>query len=71
MKITIDQENCIGCGSCVALAPETFKMNDDGKSEVIDQKGNSDEEILTAAKSCPVSVIHITDDEGKKLWPEG
>ena len=70
MKTEVDQVNCIGCGSCVAIAPNTFKMNDDGKSEVTDQKGNSDEEILQGAKSCPVSVIHVTDDAGTKLWPE-
>ena len=70
MKIKIDTENCIGCGSCAALAPETFELNDEGKSIVKNQKGDDDEAILSAAKSCPVSVIEVTDDEGKKLWPE-
>jgi ferredoxin len=70
MKIEIDQDNCIGCGSCAALAPETFAMNQDGKSEVQNEKGSSDEETLEAAKSCPVSVIHLTDDDGKKVYPE-
>jgi len=70
MKIKIDQENCIGCGSCVAMANQTFKMNDAGKSEVVNQAGNSDEEILLAAKSCPVRVIQVSDDQDKQLWPE-
>jgi len=70
MKIRIDQENRIGCGSCTALASETFTMNSNGKSEVINEKGNSDEEILEAAKACPVSVIHLTDSEGKKIYPQ-
>ncbi len=70
MKIQIDQENCIGCGSCTALADNTFELNEEGKVAVKNEGGNSDEEILSAAKSCPVSVITLTNDEGKKLWPE-
>ena len=70
MKIEIDQENCIGCGSWSALAPETFAMNDDGKAEVKNQEGSSDEDTLEAAKSCPVSVIHLTNEEDKKIYPE-
>ncbi len=70
MKIQINQENCIACGSCVALAPNTFELNESGKSMVKDEKGDSDEVILEAAKACPVSVIEVFDDAGNKLWPK-
>ncbi|NMC51515.1 ferredoxin [Candidatus Kuenenbacteria bacterium] len=33
--ITVDKNKCIGCGSCVAMYPELFKLNSDGKSEVL------------------------------------
>jgi len=71
MKIKIDQQNCISCGSCEALAPNTFKLNAQDKSEVINEQGDPEDKILEAAKSCPVSVISVWDDQGKKLWPEG
>ncbi|MBU1036769.1 ferredoxin [Patescibacteria group bacterium] len=70
MKIKIDTDNCISCGSCASIAPNTFKLNEDNKSEVLDKNGDSDDKILEAAKSCPVSVITLYDAEGKKLWPE-
>jgi ferredoxin len=70
MKIKVDMENCIACGSCEALASNTFKLNSEGKSEVVNERGDSDDKILEAAKSCPVSVISVWDDNDQKLWPE-
>jgi len=59
MSINVDQEKCIGCGACVAIAPATFKINDNGKSEVINEKGDSEDVIKQAADSCPVQAISI------------
>ena len=71
MKVQIDQENCIGCGSCAALAANTFELGDEGKAIVKNENGDNAETVLSAAKACPVSVITVIDDEGKQLWPEG
>ena len=66
-----DRPNCIGCGACVAVAPEHWDMNDDGKADIINGKNRKDEwqelEIseeefkvnMEAAESCPVNVIHL------------
>lgn len=70
MKIYIDKENCIGCGSCAALAANTFELSDEGKATVRDENGDNAETVLSAAKACPVSVITVSDDKGKQLWPE-
>lgn len=70
-KIIIEREKCIGCGSCVALCPKYFKMEDDGKSSLLtgkrDSKTDNDElevENLEcgqgAADSCPVQCIHVS-----------
>lgn len=55
--ITVNKETCIGCGSCVALCPQTFQMNDDGKSDVISQ--DDIECAKNAAESCPVQAITV------------
>ncbi len=55
--ITVDKETCIGCGSCVALCPDTFQLDADGKSEVINQ--NNIKCAKSAAESCPVQVIKV------------
>ena len=69
MKIKIDKDKCIGCGTCIALAPNTFQLNDENKSVVKDEKGDPEETVLEAAKACPVGAIEIYNDEGKKIWP--
>lgn len=58
--LKVDQEKCIGCGTCVAIAGKTFKFNDDGKAEVLDEKGDDSDTIKTAADSCPVQAILVS-----------
>jgi ferredoxin len=70
-KVEIDREKCIGATTCTALAGLTFKMGEDGKVEIIDQDGNSDDEKLTAAQSCPVMAIKIINSETEEIiWPK-
>lgn len=63
MKIIVDKQKCIGCGTCVAIAPQSFKLAGDGKAEVISPAGasmiagGSGEKIKEAVESCPVSAI--------------
>jgi NTE family protein len=35
MDVTVDAVRCIGCGICVAMAPNVFRMGPGGKAEVI------------------------------------
>lgn len=56
-NITVDKNKCLGCGTCVALCPKVFKLGNDGKAEVIDPKGDTEENIKNAIDSCPVGAI--------------
>lgn len=56
-SITIDKDKCLGCGTCVALAPKVFKIGDDAKAQVISPAGDTDENIKIAIDSCPVGAI--------------
>lgn len=55
--ITVDQDGCIGCGACVALCPNVFEMNEEGKSHAISQDDVACAE--NAVASCPVQAITI------------
>jgi len=56
-KINVNDDLCIGCGTCESLCPNVFKI-EDGKSRVIsDECGDCD--CQEAADSCPVSAITI------------
>lgn len=68
-KIEVKKDVCIGAGSCEATAPKVFKVNMEGKAEVIDTKGDADETILAAAKACPVQAIYLYDEEGNQIFP--
>jgi ferredoxin len=70
-KVVVDRDKCIGAGSCVDLARLTFRLDEEGKSSLIDQDGNSDEEKLLAAQSCPNMAIKVINTEtGEVVWPK-
>jgi ferredoxin len=57
MKITVDQEKCIGCGACAAACEKVFEMKD-GKSNA---KVSETKEACAkeAADICPVQAIKV------------
>jgi ferredoxin len=69
-RIEVDRDTCISAASCVALAPKTFALDDDGKVKLLDAKGDQDEMIIEAARSCPVDAIKVYDEEGTLVWPK-
>jgi len=68
-KIIVDPVKCIGCGLCVSVAEEIFRMNDQGKSEVLPEAekaadcascgccGGLEEKAKEAIEACPVQAI--------------
>jgi ferredoxin len=69
--VTVIRDKCIGAASCVAVAPNTFKLDDENKAIVLAQKLDSDENLLLSAQSCPTAAIVVTDDEtGEQIWPK-
>lgn len=69
MKIELKRDKCISAGTCVAIAPEVFELDDEGKVVLINAKGADEQTILDAARSCPTQAIEIYDDDGKQLVP--
>lgn len=81
-KLTIeyDKHKCIGNGSCVAAAPDFFRI-ENGKSVCVGAKPHTSEDLFTlgvecddqtaesiisAGLSCPVNAICITNNETKE-----
>jgi ferredoxin len=68
--VKVIREKCIGAGSCIAIAPNTFKFDEQNIAEVISQNGDPDDVKLLAAQSCPTAAIIVTDTEtGEQVWP--
>ncbi len=80
-KIVYDRENCIGAAACAAVAPDYWEIVDDGKADLKGSEQKDENRVqeriideseldanMEAAKSCPVTVIHIIDLEtGERL----
>lgn len=57
MAIKVDEEKCVGCGSCVGTCPvEVLEMKDDGK---VHYKGDGCIECGACVSSCPVEALSL------------
>lgn len=70
VSVVVDRDLCIGAAPCVAVAPNAFDLDSEGKAVV--KKSflkHSDDELLIAAQSCPVMAILLYDKDGKQIFP--
>jgi len=63
MKININQETCIGCGTCKGLCPEVFDLDENEKAFVIKGTGieNCKADIKNVISACPVQAISVEE----------
>ena len=60
--VYIDEDECIGCGSCQEICPDVFMLDKETeKSQVIKPEGGSEDCILEAMGECPMSCIFWKD----------
>jgi ferredoxin len=61
MTLTINEEVCIGCGVCMQICPDIFKLDEDkGKGTIVKSDVSDDElpSVEMAVDSCPVGCIN-------------
>ena len=62
MKVTVDEETCIGCEVCVDTCPEVFEMVDDkARVKINEVPRDVVESCREATENCPVEAIQIED----------
>ena len=63
MKVSVDQEKCIGCGACTAMGEEIFDLNDEGIAEVkkADIAEEEKETVIAAKEACPTEAIIVEE----------
>lgn len=61
-KVSIEEDECIGCESCVEICPEVFEFDEaSGKAKVIKPEGGPEDLIEEAVETCPVECIYWED----------
>lgn len=71
IKVSINKENCLSCGSCYATSPEVFEMDPaDGKAKITQAFDGIEvtdpamiEQIKNTAALCPNGAIVVTEIE--------
>jgi ferredoxin len=62
MKVTVDQEGCIGCGERIEMCPDVFSWDDDTAVALSGPvPENLEDDCREAADACPVDVITIEE----------
>lgn len=71
LNVTVDRNLCIGAATCIAVAPQTFILDDEAKAIILESANQeTPDTIIESAKACPVAAIIITDETGKRIFPE-
>jgi ferredoxin len=68
IRVEVDRDLCIGSGDCVATEPDVFELDDEGKAVVIDPDAAATDDIVEAARNCPVTAIFVIG-EGGDVYP--
>ena len=57
-QVVLDEECCIGCGTCAELCPDVFEMDSEQeKARVIRLEGGDEACIEEAMGACPAECI--------------
>lgn len=71
LKVWVDHNLCIGAGVCMAIASKTFNLDSNSKAVILESAEEEiKENIIEAAKACPVSAIFIEDEKGNRIFPK-
>jgi ferredoxin len=70
-KVWVDRNICIGAATCVAVSPKSFQMDNEAKAVIVRTIDEEElENIIEAAKACPVAAIFIEDEKGSRIFPK-
>jgi ferredoxin len=63
LEIRIDRDRCAGTANCEFWAANTFEVDDENKSTVIDVDSDPLDDVLAAARGCPTAAIQVLKND--------
>lgn len=64
IQVEVERDLCIGSGTCVRLAPGTFRLDSDWISVVLESGCTDISDLQKAAEACPTDAIRLRDVPG-------
>ncbi|WP_282697080.1 ferredoxin [Streptomyces sp. CC208A] len=71
--LSVDRRECGGSGLCAAVAPDLFRLGDEGSAVVLKTELSDADEIAEAEgviSCCPMEAISLTEDDSE-IPPSG
>lgn len=70
LRVRIDRLLCVGFEDCVELAPQVFRMDDEGIVTFVDEPQPIDRaRLIDACRVCPVDALSAFDEDGHAVAP--
>ena len=70
LRVTIDRLICVGFETCCEVAPDLFRLDDEGIATFSDGAEETPrQDVLNACRACPVDALTVTDAAGATLVP--
>ena len=62
-RIEVDRDRCVGSGTCEALAPAVFEVDDDGVLAVVRAEPGEEElpDVRDAVAACPTRALSLVE----------
>jgi ferredoxin len=62
-RVEVDRDRCVGSGTCEALAPAVFEVDDEGVLAVLRTEPGEDElpDVRDAVTACPTRALALAD----------
>jgi ferredoxin len=62
-RVEVDRDRCVGSGTCEALAPAVFEVDDGGVLAVLRPEPGEDDlpDVRDAVTACPTRALSLVD----------
>jgi ferredoxin len=69
LTVRIDRNACSAFKDCIGIAPEAFRLDQEGIVEFVDPDRVDKERLIEACDLCPVNALHVFAADGTQLIP--